>query len=129
VGDTGGEINEISGADALGFPFDLHNGLSFQHQKGLLGPGVGVRFGLSAIFNFSEDHLHAIRAQGTRPEEAPIASFGMTGRRIKRKIAKMGDISFHLALILSSFLGPPLTPIHSFLKIEMLKGGNVRERE
>ena len=62
--DTGREINEISGADALGFPFDLHNGFSFQHQKGLLGPGMGVRFGLSAIFNFSEDHLRAIRAEG-----------------------------------------------------------------
>ena len=57
VGGPLGKIDEVVGTDHLAFPFDPHDGVSFQDEESLFQVGVGVTIGLTAEFNLAQDDL------------------------------------------------------------------------
>jgi len=90
-----GEVDKIIGTDHLRFPGDLHHGFSFQDEESLFQVRMDVGVGLTSIFNLAQDNFQAIRAAGSRAEEAVVGRFGMARRRVGKEVFHMGDIFFH----------------------------------
>jgi hypothetical protein len=93
------KVDKIIGTDPLRFPGDLHHGFSFQDKESLFQVRMDMGIGLTSIFNLTEDNFQAIRAAGSRTEEAVVGCFGMARRRVGKKVFHTGDIFFHFEFL------------------------------